>query len=265
MGRSGTRRIHILDEARGFTVLLMILYHAWYVMGYMFNWQIGKTLFDFFKHDIPFQAFFAGVFIAICGISCNLSHNNLKRGLLLAGAAALISLVMWCAVFWGVLAPDSYIWFGILHLLATCILLYTLLRPTLRLIPPWLGVLLSAVLLWLCWHIPEENGGYFGISGVFTLPVPFAKVNTPWLYPLGLCPISTTADYFPLLPWFFCFLMGTYIGVWAKDGKFPKFCYRSHAPFLSKIGKYTLWIYVLHQPAIYLICLAIDTLIKHVF
>lgn len=265
MGRSGSRRIHLLDEIRGFTVVLMVIYHLWYIMGYAFNWSIGRTLFDFFKYDVPLQPFFAGVFIFICGISCNLSHNNLKRGLLLAAAACLVSLVLWCATFWGILGPDNHVWFGILHLLATCILLYTLLRPTLRLIPPWIGVILSAVLLVFCWHVPEQNGGYFGIPGLFTVPVPMGALDTPWLYPLGLCPISTAADYFPLAQWFFCFLMGTYAGIWAKEGKFPKFAYRSHVPFLSKIGKYTIWIYLLHQPILYLLCFAVDAIMTAIF
>lgn len=260
MGKTGHRRIHALDELRGFTILLMILYHSWYILGYLFNIGFCRTLFDFFKYDLPLQPFFAGVFIVICGISCNLSHSNFKRGLLLAGVAALLSLCTWCAVFWGILDKSSYIWFGILHCLAVCILLYALLQPTLRLIPPWLGLLICAVLLWICWHVPAEHGGYFGIKGLFTMAVPEAAPNTPHLYPFGLCPVYNTADYFPLLPWFFCFLMGTFIGVWAKKGKFPKWTYRSRLPFLSTIGRYTLWIYVLHQPIVYLLCLAGFTL-----
>lgn len=262
MGRSSSRRVHIVDEARGFTILLMILYHAWYIMGYMFNWEIGKKLFDFFKHDIPAQAFFAGVFIFICGMSCNFSHSNVKRGIKLAAAAAVISLVMWCGAFWGIVDRHSYIWFGILHCLAVCVLLYALLRPTFRLIPPIVGLIVSAVLLAFCWHVPFENGGYFGISGLFTVPVAPAAPNDPWLYAFGLCPVYGVADYFPLIPWFFCFLMGTFVGVWAKEGKFPQFCYRPHAPFLSKIGKYTLWIYALHQPVVYVLCLAVEAVLK---
>ncbi len=262
MGHRQKRRIRFLDELRGLCVVLMIAYHAFYVIGYLFGVSFAHTLFDFFT---PIQPFFAGLFVVICGISCRLSHNNLRRGLLLAGVAGLLSFIMWCAVRWGLLDQYSYIWFGVLHCLATCILLYVLFLPTLRILPPWLGILINAVLLTLCWHVPFERGGFFGIPGVFRLPIPAAPSNTPWLYPLGLCPVYGASDYVPLIPWFFAFLIGTYIGVWAKEGKFPKTLYKSRVPFLATVGRHALWIYVLHQPIIYLLCFAIDKLISLIF
>ena len=109
------RRIHVLDEIRGLCVVLMVAYHALYVIGYLFNISVARELFDFFE---PVQPVFAGLFVLICGISCHLSHNNIKRGLLLAGFSALLSLVMWIAVQKGVLDEYSYIWFGVLHCLS---------------------------------------------------------------------------------------------------------------------------------------------------
>ncbi len=259
MGQSHKRRIRFLDELRGLCVVLMVAYHALYVIGYLFGVPIARTLFDFFE---PVQPFFAGLFVLICGISCHLSHNNLKRGLLLAGVAGLLTLAMWLAVSFGILDSSSYIWFGVLHCLAACILLYTLFQPTLRLLPPWLGILIHTALLMLCWHVPFDNGGYFGINGIFRLAVPAADANTPWLYPFGLCPVYNASDYFPLIPWLFCFLIGTYIGVWAKNGQFPKALYRSRIPFLSTVGRHALIVYALHQPVIYLICFAIDRFVS---
>ncbi|MBQ9963525.1 MAG: DUF1624 domain-containing protein [Clostridia bacterium] len=258
MGHGQKRRIRFLDELRGLCVVLMVAYHALFVIGYLFNVSVAHVLFDFFT---PVQPFFAGLFVVICGISCHLSHNNLKRGLLLAGFAAVLSAVMWCAVKWGILDQYSYIWFGVLHCLAACILLYTVFQPTLRLLPPWLGILINAVLLAFTWHVPYDNGGFFGIPGLFSLPVPQAPPNTPWLYPFGLCPVYGASDYFPLIPWFFAFLIGTYIGVWARNGKFPKALYKSRVPCLSTVGRHALWVYALHQPIIYLICLGISELI----
>ena len=255
-------RIHFLDELRGLCIVLMVFYHAFYVIGYLFDVSFMRTLFNIFT---PIQPVFAGLFVIISGISCHLSHSNLKRGLFLAGVAALLSLVMWCAAFWGILDRSSYVWFGILHCLAACILLYTLLRPTLQLVPPWLGVILNSVLLFLCWHVPFDSGGYFGITGVFEWQIPFARPNTPWLYPFGLCPVYDVSDYFPLVPWFFCFLTGTYMGVWAKKGKFPKTLYHSRLPFLATIGRHTLWVYVLHQPILYGICFLIDSVVSTLF
>ena len=115
-------RIHFMDEVRGFDLLLMIAFHAFYTMGAIFDISIGTTLFAFFA---PAEPFFAGVFIFICGISCRLSHSNWRRGLLLALVAIGMSVVLWFFM------PKEMIWFGILHFLAVSILLFALLRPLL--------------------------------------------------------------------------------------------------------------------------------------
>lgn len=257
MGRSSpSRRIHFLDELRGFCIILMVFYHGFYTLG-MFGAPFALDLFEFFT---PAEPFFAGIFVFLCGICCNFSHSNLKRGLLLAGAAVLLSLVLWAAIQGGLLHHSSMIWFGILHCLAACILLYTLLHPTIRFIPAWLGLIVCAVLFVLCLHVPVAEGGYFGIPGVFRLNVPSADKTNPFLYPFGLCPVGFAGDYFPLIPWFFCFIGGTYVGTWHRH--YPKWMSRSHVPLLSHIGKLSIWIYLAHQPIIYGICFLVYFLIQ---
>lgn len=248
------RRIHFLDELRGFCIILMVFYHAFYTVGYMFNVSFAQTLFDFFT---PIESIFAGIFVFLCGMSCRLSRNNLRRGLLLAAVAVALTLVLWGGVQLGWLYNGAVIWFGILHCLAACILLYTLLYPTIRFIPPWLGLLLCTVLFAFCYHIPSGEGGYFGFDGLFRLYIPAAEANNPFLYPFGLCPVGATGDYFPLLPWFFCFLGGAYAAMWG----IPKWMNRSRAPFFSRIGRWSLWIYLAHQPVIYGLCLGISYLL----
>lgn len=261
MGRS-RKRIHLLDEVRGFSLILMVFFHAFYLIGYSYGVNFCRELFDFF---FPAQPFFAGLFIFICGISCNLSRSNLKRGLLLFGAAVLLSGVMWCATFWRMVTADNQIWFGVLHLLAVCILLYTILRPLLSHITPWLGLSVCAALFVLCYHVPASMGGFFGIRDLFTMAIPAAPTDHPLLYPLGLCPISPCGDYVPLLPWAFCFFGGTFVGVWATRHKFPKWTYRNRFPALSVIGRHTLLIYLFHQPILYVLCEAVSWVIKHLF
>ena len=250
-----SRRIHFLDELRGLCVILMVFYHAFYTAGFMFGLPIAQKLFMFFQ---PVEPLFAGVFVFLCGMCCNFSHNNLKRGALLAGVAVAMSLVLWGAVKQSWLRSDSVIWFGILHCLAACILLYVLLRPTIRLIPAWLGLLICALLFVLCWHVPLDEGGYFGIAGVFRWYIPHADGMNPFLYPFGLCRSSAAGDYFPLIPWFFHFLGGTYFGTW----KMPRWMSRSRFPLFSKVGKYAIWIYLAHQPVIYGLCYGIYLLVN---
>lgn len=247
---SGVRRIHFMDEVRGFDIILMVLFHGFYTIGYLFDVAWGRALFQFFQ---PAEAFFAGLFIFICGISCRLSHSNWKRGGLLLLIAVGISVVLW------IFMREEMIWFGILHFLAVAILLFALLRPLLDRAPPLAGLLVCALLFFLTWWVPGYRAGMFGVPGLFSIPVPEALTKMRWLYPLELSYIPA-ADYFPLLPWIFCFLGGSFAGVWARQGRFPSFMYRRRVLFFSWIGKHTLVIYVLHQPVIYGICLGISLL-----
>ena len=146
------------------------------------------------------------------------------------------------------------IWFGILHLLSVCILLYTLLRPTLNFIPTWLGLTLCAILFVLFWHISPLEGSYFGIDGLFTVDVAPSKIG-PLSYVMGLCYINYAGDYFPILPWIFCFFAGAFLGQWRRT--FPAWMSRSRFPIFSRIGKLSLWIYIAHQPVIFGICFLI--------
>ncbi len=69
-----------------------------------------------------------------------------------------------------------------------------------------------------------------------------------------------SADYFPLLPWAFMFLFGAFLGGYAKAGAFPQTLYKSRSKLLQKIGKNSLWVYLLHQPILYVIMYAISFL-----
>ena len=115
-------RIHSMDELRGFAVFCMIFYHGFYTAGFLFGSEVGAYFFRFFA---PAEPFFAGLFIFISGIACNLSHSNLARGLKLLAVALGVTLVT------GVFVPQDIIVFGILHFLAVCMILCGLLdrRP----------------------------------------------------------------------------------------------------------------------------------------
>lgn len=253
---SGSRpgaRIHFLDEVRGFDLILMVFFHAFYVIGYLFKYSWGAWLFQFFN---PAEPFFAGLFIFICGISCRLSHSNWKRGGLLALVAVGMSLFLYLFM------REEMIWFGVLHFLAVSILLFALLRPLLDRIPPWAGLIGSALLLLLTWWVPVYRGSILGIKGLFGTDIPGWLVDIPALYPLGLG-AGEGADYFPLLPWFFCFLGGSFVGVWAKQNRFPRWMYVSRLPWLSWLGRHTLVIYVLHQPVVFGLCWLFVALFQH--
>lgn len=232
-------RIHLLDELRGLCVVLMIFYHAFYTFGYIFSFSPAKQLMRFFS---PVEPLFAGIFVLLCGFACRLSRNNFKRGGLLALVAVGMSAVLFLFM------PDQMIWFGILHCLAVCILLFAAMRKLLDKIPPLVGVIVSAVLFLLTWHVPFYEGRYFGIEPFFAWHYPIRWILNEWLIPFGIGR-TLSSDLFPLLPWFFCFLAGTFLGRWQQ--KLPAFTKKRHCPPLAFIGRHSLLIYLAHQPLLY--------------
>ncbi len=247
---SSRSRIHALDELRGFCLILMIVFHAFYTLGYMFSLPLARDLFHFFA---PAEPLFAGIFIALCGFSCRLSRNNLKRGLLLSVVSVALTAATYAfSAIDGI--GDVTIWFGVLHCLSVCILLFTLLKKPLSRIPTWLGLILTAVLFTLTFGMLE---GYVGV-GAFAWHFPTEWLANQWLAPLGIG-FLYSADFFPVFPWFFCFLFGAYLGNY--KAKLPKWTRRQHLRPLAFLGRHSLWVYLVHQPIIFGIAYAIDLII----
>ena len=48
-----SRRIHLLDEIRGFAVLCMIFYHGFHTLSLLLNWSWAQTLLEFFTPAEP--------------------------------------------------------------------------------------------------------------------------------------------------------------------------------------------------------------------
>lgn len=241
---SDKQRLFLLDELRGAAIILMVIYHALFLLADVFHDMAGRTLLLFFS---PAQPFIAGLFILICGICCRLSRSNLKRGLLLSSVALLLTFSTYALTLFGI---NELITFGILHFLAISILLFVLIEKFLVRLPP-----ISQVIIFAALFVATANplfGGERGI-GLGRLFLPFPQTNLFPLFALGLPSLSfSSADYFPLIPWVFLFFTGTAIGLYAQKERFPKFFSKSHVKPLQWVGRYSLWIYLLHQPLLYL-------------
>lgn len=235
-------RIHFIDELRGFAILCMIFYHTFFTMAFLFSFNSGLKLLAFF---MPFEPYFAGIFILISGISSQLSHSNIKRGLILLLIASLITVVTF------IFLPDVKILFGILHMLSISIIFFGVFKPFFDLIPTTPGLLLSAVFYIFTMNIRE---GYLGILNIAFITIPNILYKTQYLFPIGITNSTFfSSDYFPLFPWIFLFLFGTFLGRYAKMGLFPEFMYKRKSKFFSFLGTHSLLIYIVHQPIIYII------------
>jgi len=242
-------RIHFLDELRGFAVLCMIFYHAFYIFCSFFYWQWAEDLLRFF---MPVQPFFAGIFIVLCGISCTFSKSNLKRGLILLGIALgftfVTALVMPAMGF-----VECEVYFGILHLLSVSIITFAVISKILNKIPPFIGIAVCVLLYIFTSQIQS------GILGIGSLAFEIPEVSHNWLMPFGIYSSSFySADYFPILPNIFIFLSGTFLGRFFIKKGYPAWSKKSRIPFLALLGRNSLPVYVIHIPVLYGVGFIID-------
>lgn len=235
---------------RGLCVLLMVMDHALFDLGFLFFpiwfpegsgsgllYQLCWFSSSFYWHHplrLIIRPLVVAGFIGICGICCSFSRSNLKRGLKLLGIALLLTLVT--AAMDAVSGFHNYyiIRCGILHMLAASILLYALLQKANRLVPLFAGLLIVAVYVWQL----------------------LSPADLPGLVPyvLGLGRGSYSADYFPLIPYVGYFLIGAVLGTWLyreKRSYFPRVTERGVLRPVGFLGRHALWVYVLHQPLIY--------------
>lgn len=234
-------RVGLLDELRGFAIICMVAYHAMYDLKYLFGFDVPLFFEDWFGiiRDI-----FAGLFIFISGTVCRYSSNNMKRGIECFFIGMIMTFVM-------PFFASGTIMFGILHCLGICMMIFGLGEKAFDALPALVGIIVCTLAFVVTWNIRD---GYIGFDGLFSAALPQKLYSVGVLFPLGFPSASFySADYFPLLPWFFLFIAGSYFGVWAKNGSLPKSFYPTHVKWLATVGKYTIWIYVLHQPVLYLI------------
>ena len=221
------KRYHLLDFLRGICIILVVGYHALYDISVVF----GQRL-PFFGTDgmEVFRVSFVGVLVLLSGISCSLSRSNLKRGIKTLLCGLLITAVTL------IFMPSERILFGILHFFGVAMLLFALLKKPIEKLPSIPVSTISFLLFAATYHLPQMN-----------LPLP----KSFWLFILGLNNDFFSADYYPIIPWFFLFLSGAALGRYFKEGRAPKIFEANPFRPLSFIGRHTLLIYLIHQPLLY--------------
>lgn len=241
-------RYEYVDILRGITLISMILYHGiWdlvYIVGVDWKWYRSFGAY-------VWQQSICITFILLAGFCWSLGRKKWKRGLLVLGSGALVTVVTLLVM------PSQRVVFGVLTLLGSCMLLMIPLEKVLRKIPAVVG-LVSAVLLFAMTR--GVNEGYLGMKSLFHLRLPenLYKGGMMGTY-LGFTEMDFfSTDYFSLLPWLFLFVAG-YFGygvATAKKWLETEWLRRVHCPALAFIGRHSLPIYLFHQPILYvLLCL----------
>lgn len=222
-------RIWELDAFRGVFIVGMVVVHILYDIKYMFGQDIYlPPIYDFVK------TYGSWLFILLSGICVTLGRHNVKRGATVLGLGLGITVVMEVLCL---MAPDRFghIYFGILHFLGFCMLVY----PLFAKLPWWALCIMGAVIIGL------------------TDTVTGVSLESNWLLPVGITNIGTE-DYFPLFPHLGTFLIGIALGKTLykdKKSRIPVpdgFVQSAPVRFFSWCGRQSLWIYIGHQPLVYL-------------
>ncbi len=224
------KRIWELDALRGICLLGMVVIHFVYDLVELY----GIIDWDYPPAYTFVQQWGGVLFLLISGICVTLGSRNIRRGLLVFCAGMICTLVTAGMYFLNFAGVGIIIYFGVLHCLGFCMLLWQPVRKA----PVWLLTVLGFALVGL--------GLWFHES---------VRVDTLWLIPLGIMPRGfQSSDYFPLLPHFGFFLLGAVLGKTLyrrKESLLPKV--NADNPvlrFLQGCGKHSLWIYLLHQPVL---------------
>lgn len=223
------KRIWELDAIRGGNLIWMMVIHFLFDITWLFpllHW----------REPVWYQVLVrlcSVLFILISGICVTLGKRSVRRGLTVLGGGLIISAVTVALSLTGLCDSSIIIYFGILHCLGCCMLLWPLFRKC----PGW-----SLILMGL---------GLWGLGKYLDT----LTVSTFWLVPLGLLPRGfASSDYFPLVLNLGIFLIGAGLGRYLyadRRSLFPKV--RETNPvvrFLGFLGRHSLLIYLLHQPVL---------------
>ena len=242
-------RYEYLDVLRGVTLISMILYHAMGDLVY-----IAGIKADWFRSEAAYiwQQSICWTFILLAGFCWSMGRRKLKRGCIVFGAGALITLVT--VIF----LPQQRVIFGVLTLLGTCMLLMILAVRILDKISGIIGFILSMGFFLFMKNI---NRGLLGIGGFINIRLPKEWYDGGVIMTfLGFTDKDFySTDYFSLLPWLFLFWSGYFLYRIFKD-KNLLVCatmQKIQNKPLAFIGRNSLLIYLLHQPVIYLVVMMV--------
>lgn len=230
---SGTRpRYQLLDILRGVAIIAMVAFHiAWdlYYFGYSsvdVTTELGWVI---------FQKSILSSFLLLVGAGLVLAHGRgirwnrfWRRFAVLVACALLVT----AGTYW--MFPDYFVFFGVLHAIA----LFSLGGLAFLRLPPWLVAAIGVAVI--------------TASFLYSDPM-FASRELGWI---GFWPTSPpTSDVVPIFPWFGVVLLGIAAMRLILASRLAEDLGHFHsdeplARGLAFMGRWSLPIYVVHQPLI---------------
>ena len=179
-------RIWELDALRGICILCVILIHLIFDLIYFIGLDLHLPAWYVFV-----QQYGGVIFVVLSGCCATLGSRSFRRGCIVFSCGMLISLVTFGMYRLGMASRDVIVWFGVLHLLGVCMMLY----PVYKKLPTQVLAAVGVVLV---------VTGYL-ISGTV--------VEAKFLFPFGFVYEGfTSSDFFPILPHLGWYMLGTVLG-----------------------------------------------------
>ncbi len=244
-------RLTALDILRGIALISMITYHA--VWDLVNLWGVNLP---WYRSNGAFiwQQSICWTFILLSGFCRGFGTHHLKRGLIVLGGAAIISIV---TIFF---MSECAIRYGVLGLIAGGMLILIPLDKPFSKVNPAIGAVVSFGLFFVTHNVPIGGLGFMGLH--------FMSLPSEWY-----CNDFTaffgfpgadfySCDYFPILPWLFLYATGYFLcSVFRQQERLELFSKVKCKP-LEFMGRHSLIIYMLHQPVIYGVLYAVFMFIK---
>ncbi|WP_051656619.1 heparan-alpha-glucosaminide N-acetyltransferase [Butyrivibrio sp. AE3004] len=246
-------RLEIIDTIRGLTMISMILYHfCWdlkYINGMDMPWYgtFGSYL---------WQQSICWTFITISGFCMHFARKPVRNGIIVF----LCGIIITCVT--EIFLPEAPVYFGVLTMLGSCMILIGL---AMKMIPakidPFWGLFVSIILFAMTKSI---NSGFINlfIKKLYLPQILFGQGGTDGLQNSFLTYLGFmqkgfySSDYFSLMPWIFLFLAGYFLHDVLKS-RFDSKIFHADIKPLSFLGRYSLLVYMLHQPVLYAVTMII--------
>lgn len=271
----GAVRIAGLDLLRGLCVILMMLDHASFDV-----WEVGDIADNFYSKNNFFTRLYDWVvfdwwdgktrlairltviciFFVISGICSSFSHNNAYRGLRLAIASATLSL--FTIVADRLFDLGLTILFGVLHCLTVSILICALFQFLLK--DKHKYACLGLGILFFIWGLLLD---FYNLQDNPLTNLTFRSINFADYIRIMIGTRYYGADCFGLMPFAGIFLIGVYGGCELYKYKKPYLPLFNKTPFkpLCFVGRNAVWFYLLHQPLIFAVVMAIAAALGFTF
>lgn len=240
-------RYYALDDIRGITLISMIFYHAMWDIVFI----LGKDI--KWYNEAPgyiWQQSIGWTFILLSGFCWQLGRHRLKRSITVFMAGLLVTAVTLLAM------PQNRVIFGVLTFIGSAMLIMIPLDTFLRKCKAGVGLALSLALFFISRDI---NSGWIGFESIRLVKVPQFFYDNLFTTYLGFPNRGFfSTDYYSLFPWLFLFMAGYFLYNILEKSGFLKSLSKSIFPGVGILGRFSLIIYMVHQPLIYLVILMIS-------